>query len=120
MRKREYTKFEQKTIDKYEDFVLNELNKIDPIGVLPAASDDHYAIDARCIALRIPGCKTAQHIAESIYVVIAFLYDIFEAGDVSKYLPMAEQIMLFQASFTSSGNFKKDKPCDIKSDSLDD
>lgn len=87
------TKSEQGRIKKYEAIVKEQVDNLDPIGLFPGAPDDEYKNEIRDITLKLAGLKTPTDIAQMMFVVFAYHFDIHEAKPVSQYLEAAKKII---------------------------
>jgi len=87
------TKFERETIEKYEEVVKKQVNKLDPLKLLSGgAPQNEYKKEIREITLRLPSCKSFLDISEIMYIIFAYNFNREEAKPESQYLKSALQI----------------------------
>lgn len=98
MIRKSYTKSEQRKIDDYEAIVKEEVDKLDPIGLFPDAPENEYKSEIRSIALRVEESWSKESgynilkLAEIMYIVFAYMFDMEEAKPEGKYLQAAKNI----------------------------
>jgi hypothetical protein len=87
------TESEQKLVDKYEETVREQVNKLDPIGLFEmGVLKKEYDGEIREITLRLCMCKSVLDVAEIMYIVFAYCFDLQDASPQSKYLLGAMEI----------------------------
>jgi hypothetical protein len=94
------TKCEQRKIDKYEAIVKEEVDKLDPIGLLAMeCPKDEYASEIQSITLKLDEAWSKDlgydflKLAEIMYIVFAYMFDLADGGPESKYLQPAKNIV---------------------------
>jgi hypothetical protein len=94
------TKSEQKKLDKYEAIVKEEVDKLDPIGLLAMdCPKDEYKSEIQSITLKLGESWSRDSgydflkLAEVMYIVFAYMFDMDDAKPESKYLQPAQNII---------------------------
>jgi hypothetical protein len=94
------TKAEQISINKYEAIVKEEVDKLDPIGLLAMdCPKDEYKSEIQSITLKLGESWSRDSgydflkLAEVMYIVFAYMFDMDEAKPESKYLQPAQNII---------------------------
>lgn len=108
------TKKEKELVAGMELVVKEEIDKLDPIGLLAGgARENEYAQEIREITLRL--WMTKNHflrLAEIMYVVFAFKFDLDDAKPEGKYFQCAAEIILKYEEW-KNGLSRKEIPQDI-------
>lgn len=86
------TESEKRAVNKYESIVKKYVDELDPIELLSFAPKDEYKREIRAITLRLFQCKSFLDVAQIMYVVFAYKFDLEEAAPESKYLNPAKKI----------------------------
>jgi len=87
------TKIEKELVRNFEHIVVDEVNKLDPIGLLAMdCPNDEYKSEIRDITLRLSRPMNWLELSEVMYVVFAYKFDLAEAKPESKYLEPAKNI----------------------------
>ena len=87
------TEMEIALVDKFEHIVKEEIDKIDPIGLLKlGAPPNEYAAEIRGITLRIRQTSSWLWLSEIMYIVFSYNFDMEDAGPQTKYMEAAKRI----------------------------
>jgi len=89
------TKREKELVSAMESVVKKEVDKLDPIDLLVASSrENEYAQEIREITLRLYMAQGSfLKLAEVMYVVFAYKFDLDMAKPEGKYFHAAKEIM---------------------------
>ncbi len=94
------TKSEQKHIDDFGAIVKEEVDKLDPIGLLSMdCPKDEYKSEIQSISLRMYEAWIKESgydmlkLAEVMYIVFAYMFGMDEAGSISEYILPAKNII---------------------------
>ena len=89
------SKLEQYIVDNFESIVAEEVNKLDPIGLLAMdCPANEYKSEIRDITLRCSHAMSWLELAEIMYIVFAYKFDLADAKPESKYLEPAKNIIM--------------------------
>ena len=86
------TESENRAIVKYESIVKKYVDELDPINLFPNAPKDEYKREIREIVVRLYQCKSFLDVAQIMYVVFAYKFDLALAAPEAKYLNPAKKI----------------------------
>lgn len=105
---------EKELINGMESVVKEGIDKLDPIGLLAGgARKNEYAQEIREITLRLWMTNNSfLRLAEIMYVVFAFKFDLDDAKPEGKYFQCAAEIVLKYKEW-KDGRIKKEISMDI-------
>jgi hypothetical protein len=86
---------EQQIVDAIESTVKEEIDKLDPIGLINlGAPTNEYEGEIREITLRLyESANSFLRLSQLMYVIFAYKFDLTMAGPESKYLQAAQNIV---------------------------
>jgi hypothetical protein len=88
------TKLEKKRVEEAEAIVKREIDALDPIGLFPGAPEDEYKREIREISFRVSDANgNWMKLAEIIYIVFAYSFDVPMAGNMNRYVAAATNII---------------------------
>ncbi len=89
------TPFEKDLVANIEPIITEVINKLDPIGLLAMdVPKNEYGPEIRTITFRLYEANGSfLKLAEIMYVVFAYMYDLDDAKPESKYFHAANEVM---------------------------